>query len=95
MRKENELVLPVCRELFSDEQQGEMVSTMLGAYSPDVMGRAAGWIVSNVDADTGAEYLDELLAVMPPEVFNGTKASVRDAVGPQRWSELVERLPSL
>ena len=95
VRKENELVLPLCRTLFSDDEQSEMVSTMLGAFSPDVMGRAAGWIVSNVDADTGAEYLDELSAAMPPEVFNGTKASVRDAVGPQRWSELIQRLPSL
>ena len=34
-------------------------------------------------------------AVMPPEVFNGTKASVHDTVGPQHWSELVKRLPTL
>jgi len=95
VRKENELVLPLCRELFSDKQQGEMVATMLSAFSSEVMGRAASWIVSKVDADTGAEYLGELSAAMPPEVFNGTKASVRNAVGAQHWAELVDRLPTL
>ncbi len=95
VRKENELVLPVCREMFPPAEQGAMVSTMLSAFSPEVMARAAGWIVSKVDADTGAAYLGELSAVMPAPVFDGTKASVRDTVGPQRWSELVERSPAL
>jgi hypothetical protein len=69
VRKENELVLPVCREMFSPAEQGEMVSTMLSAFSPEVMARAAGWIVSKVDADTGAAYLGELSAVMPAPVL--------------------------
>lgn len=64
VRKENELVIPLCREMFSDAEQG-------------------------------AEYLGELSAVMPPPVFDATTASVRDTVGPQRWSELVDRLASL
>lgn len=95
VRKENELVVPLCRELFSVDEQAAMVQAMLATFPPEIMAIAVPWIISKIDADTGAQYLGELAAVMPPPVFDGTKAAVRDAVGADHWSALVDRQPAL
>ncbi len=95
VNKENELVLPKVAELFSVEEQGQIVADILSTFTPEDTAGAVPWIVSRLDADTAAAYVNVLSGAMPPPVFEMAKGWIRDGVSAEQWSALSERVPAL
>ncbi len=93
--KENELILPRVASLFSPEEQGQMVSDILSAFTPEDTAAAVPWIVARLDADTAAAYVGVLSNAMPPPVFEAAKGWIREGVSDEQWSAVVERAPAL
>jgi hemerythrin-like domain-containing protein len=93
--KENELILPRVAQLFSPEEQAQMVRDILSTFTPEDTAAAVPWIVARLDADTAAAYVGALSNAMPPPVFEAAKGWIRDGVSDEQWSALVERAPAL
>ena len=91
--KENDLILPRVGDLFSPEEQGQMIGAMLSTFTPEDTATSVPWIVARLEPDAAAAYVNVLAHAMPPPVFEMAKGWIRDGITDQQWSSLVERAP--
>ncbi len=95
IRKENELILPLVAKLFPPPEQVGIVQKLMASIPPPDMLVAAGWMASRLPADDRRRWLDGVARTAPAPALGAIAKSVRAALDPAAWSELVAHVPAL
>ena len=93
--KENELLLPVCDEHISFEEQGRLLGEAMSQIPQEIMMKVLPWMFKAQTVNDREGFLREGKEMFPPEQYSGMTQLISSSVSPQEWKEMVRRIPEL
>jgi len=94
LNKEDAHLYPILRERTTESEQASIVGTMARKIPPDRNPTVVRWLFPLLGHDDRAVVTRGWMTLMPPQVFAGLKALIRETVGGY-WAELTRRVPEL
>jgi len=94
LNKEDAHLYPILRERTTESEQASIVGTMARKIPPDRNPTVVRWLFPLLGHDDRAVVTRGWMTLMPPQVFAGLKALIRETVGGD-WAELTRRVPEL
>jgi len=88
IHKEEDIIVPVAEALFSIEEQGAQVGTMLAQFPPEEMQTIIPWMIALIGPNDRVEYVRLMKTGMPPDQFSTVAASIRDRIGAEDWAAI-------
>jgi zinc finger-like protein len=96
VKKEEQIVVPLVVKHFSDDEQRSMIQAAVSGYSPEQLMQTFPWIVRAQSIEDRVTFIvDDLMKLMPPEVFGAVKVWIQNGLGETDWSDIVQRAPEL
>ena len=92
MNREEERLVPLMREQFTDVQQRAMRAAIMGAMGPDRLAATLGWMFPSLNAGELTGMLVGAKASSPPEVFQRIAGLAAKTVAPERWQIVKQRI---
>jgi hemerythrin superfamily protein len=92
MNREEEKLVPLMRERFTDDQIRKMRGAIMGAMPPDRMAAILGWMLPSLNVSEMTEMLRGIKANSPPQVFQIISGIAAQRVDPQRWQAVNQRI---
>ena len=93
--KENELLLPVCDEHISFEEQGRLLGEAMSHMPQEFMMKVLPWMFKALTMNDREGFLREGKEMFPPEQFTGMTQLISSSASAQEWQEMVRRMPEL
>jgi hemerythrin superfamily protein len=92
MNREEEKLVPLMRERFTDEQIRKMRSAIMGAMPSDRLASLVRWMLPSLNVNEMTEMLGGIKASSPPQVLQFITGIAAQHVDPQRWQTVKERV---
>jgi hemerythrin superfamily protein len=92
MNREEEKLVPLMRERFTDDQIRMMRGAIMGAMPPDRMAAILGWMLPSLNVGEMTEMLGGIKASSPPQVFQFISGIAAQRVDPLRWQTVKQRI---
>jgi hemerythrin superfamily protein len=92
MNREEERLVPLMRERFTDDQMRKMRSAIMGAMPPDRLASTLRWMLPSLNVSEMTEMLGGIKASSPPQVLQFITGIAAQRVDPQRWQTVKERV---
>ena len=93
--KENELILPICDDHISFEEQGRTLGQAHSHLSQDLMMRIVPWMFKALNANDREGFPREGMQMFSALHFAGMAQMLSSSVSPTEWQEMVRRIPEL
>lgn len=90
MNREEEKLVPLMRERFTDEQMRAMRSTIMGGMPRDRLAWILRWMLPSLNLREMAAMLGGIKATAPPPVLEFVSGIAAERVDPQRWQAVKE-----
>ncbi|MGI0130754.1 MAG: hemerythrin domain-containing protein [Thermoplasmata archaeon] len=85
MNREEQRLVPLMREHFTDDQMRAMRGAIMGGLPPDRLAAILGWMFPALDVDELTGMVMGAKVGMPPEVFRRMAGLAEQRVPPERW----------
>jgi len=92
MNREEEKLVPLMRERFTDDQMRAMRGTIMGRMPPDRLAVLLRWMLPSLNVGEMTEMLGGIKASSPPQVVQFISGIAAQRVDPQRWQTVKERV---
>lgn len=92
MNREEEKVVPMMREHFTDDQMRTMRSTIMRGMPPDRLASILRWMFPSLSLAELTEMLGGAKGSMPPEMFRRLSGIGEEHVDPARWQVVRKRV---
>jgi iron-sulfur cluster repair protein YtfE (RIC family) len=96
VKKEDDIIVPLVMQHFTADEQAQMIQRAVSRYTPDQLAQTFPWIVSAQTLDDRVAFIvDDLMKLMPPQVFGAVKGWIRAGLPVGEWDDIVQRAPQL
>jgi hypothetical protein len=92
MNREEEKLVPLMRDRFTDDQMRAMRGGIMGGMPPDRLAAILGWMLPSLNVTELSEMLKGIKANSPPQVFQFISGIAARRVDPRRWQTVKERV---
>jgi len=92
MNREEEKLVPLMRERFTDEQMRTMRSGIMGGMPRDRFAWVLRWMLPSLNVSEMTAMLGAIKATSPPPVVEFISGIAAQRVDPQRWQAVKERV---
>ncbi len=93
--KENELLLSVMEDVFSDDEQAGIMRQMLGYPPPELTSQILLWIFRGQSVTDREGFLRMGMQMFPQERFDSLVQSLSSAISPEEWQDVIQRIPQI
>jgi hypothetical protein len=91
MNREEEKLVPLMRDRFTDDQIRAMRGAIMGAMPPDRLASILRWMLPSLNVLELTEMLRGIKASSPPQVIQFISGIATERVDPERWQAVKER----
>jgi hypothetical protein len=96
VKKEEEIVVPLVMKHFTSDEQKSMIQSAVGGYTPEQLMKTFPWIVKAQTPEDRVTFIfDDLMSLMPPDVFGAVTGWIREGIPTDDWQDIVRRAPQL
>jgi hypothetical protein len=92
MNREEEKLVPLMRERFTDDQMRKMRDGIMGGMPPDRLASILRWMLPSLNVGELTSMLGGIKASSPPQVLQFISGIAAQRVDPQRWQTVKERV---
>lgn len=93
--KENELLVPILTQSFSEDEQRAIIRQMFGHASPELGPQIVSWMFGHLSTADRAGFLRIAMQLFPRDRFDAMVESLAQSVDSQAWSEVLQLVPEL
>jgi hypothetical protein len=92
MNREEEKLVPLMRDRFTDDQMRAMRGAIMGGMPPDRLAAVLRWMLPSLNVVELTGMLGGIKASSPPQVLQFVTGIASERVDPQRWQTVKERV---
>jgi hypothetical protein len=92
MNREEEKLVPLMRDRFTDDQMRTMRGAIMGGMPPDRLASILRWMLPSLNVIELTGMLAGIKASSPPQVLQFVSGIAAERVDPQRWQTVKERV---
>jgi hypothetical protein len=92
MNREEEKLVPLMRDRFTDDQMRAMRGAIMGGMPPDRLASILRWMLPSLNVVELTDMLRGIKASSPPQVLQFISGIAIERVDPQRWQTVKERV---
>jgi hypothetical protein len=92
MNREEERLVPLMRDRFTDEQMRAMRGAIMGGMPPDRLASILRWMLPSLNVLELTSMLGAIKASSPPQVIQFIAGIATERVDPQRWQTVREHV---